>query len=77
MRLFFLNDGDAGGRTAIRVRPENLNFVAGHRLRGAQPRADHESRNVLSLLLAAAVVLVRFDHAHAIAHEVRVPDAPV
>ena len=36
----------------------------------------HESRDVLQVFLAPAAVLVRVDHAHADAHEVRDPDAP-
>jgi hypothetical protein len=38
-------------------------------------RADEE--DVLQMLLAAAALLVRFDHAHADANEVRDPHAPV
>jgi hypothetical protein len=52
-------------------------FASGHGPGSGQACAAHESRDVLQVFLAAAALLVRLDHGHADAHEVRVPDASV
>lgn len=52
-------------------------ITTGHAACGAQSSAPHESRDVLPLFLAGPPLLVRVDHTHADAHEIRHTHAPL